>query len=126
MAQHRLISLIFYGAAALVGALLLLLTSYPALLVVGVSFVLAVAADRFINHAAEPDERMRSFVIYAVGMVLGLVVYWTLGARLGGLAFVTPLVGYGIAAIADYLKPPEAYAPRDPHRYGESPPVTVR
>jgi hypothetical protein len=29
-------------------------------------------------------------------------------------------------AVVDYLMPVAGYQPRDPHRYGESPPVTVR
>lgn len=33
---------------------------------------------------------------------------------------------YGLAALFDYVVPPAGYQPRDPHRYGASPPVTIR
>ena len=75
---------------------------------------------------AEPDERMRSFMVYAVGAVAGLLMLLMFGGSLGVWAFVAPLVGFGVAGLFDYFVPPAGYQPRDPHRYGESPPVTIR
>jgi len=126
MAKHRLYSMLYYGAAALVGAALMLVMTIAAVLAVAAPFVVAAAADRFINREAEPDERLRSFVIYLLGGVAGLLVILMFGARLGSLAFVAPLLGFGVAAAVDYFMPPAGYQPRDPHRYGASPPVTMR
>ena len=75
---------------------------------------------------AEPDERMRSFVIYLIGSIAGLLVILMFGSRLGSWTFVAPVVGFAAAALFDYFVPPAGYQPRDPHRYGASPPVTVR
>jgi hypothetical protein len=126
MNRYRLISMLFYGAAALVGAALMAIWSITAVLAVALPIVVAAAADRFINGAAEPDERMRSFMVYAIGAVAGLFMLLLFSSSLGVWAFVTPLVGFGVAALFDYFVPPAGYQPRDPHRYGESPPVTVR
>jgi fatty acid desaturase len=86
----------------------------------------AATADRFINREAEPDERLRSFVIYLVGAVAGLLMVLMFGTRLGSWTFVAPLMGFGVAALFDYFVPPAGYQPRNPHRYGASPPVTAR
>jgi hypothetical protein len=126
MSKHRLMSMLYYGAAALVGTAVLSLTTVAAVLAVAVPVALAAAADRFINSDAEPDDRMRSFVIYLLGGAAGLLVMLFFGGRLGGLAFAAPVVAFGVFALIDYLMPPAGYQPRDPHRYGESPPVTVR
>ena len=126
MNRYRLYSMLFYGAAALVGAAMMAIWSITAILAVALPFVVAAAADRFINGAAEPDERMRSFVIYVLGAAAGLVMILIFGSSLGAWTFVAPLVGFGVAGLYDYFVPPAAYQPRDPHRYGESPPVTVR
>jgi MFS family permease len=126
MAKHRLYSMLYYGAAALVGTALMLLMGITAVLAVAVPFAAAAAADRFINREAEPDGRLRSFVIYLLGGVAGLLLILLFGSRLGSLTSITPLLGFGVAAIVDYLMPPAKYQPRDPHRYGASPPVTTR
>ncbi len=126
MNRYRLFSMLSYGAAALVGAALMGIMSITAVLAVALPFVVAGAADRFLNGEAEPDERMRSFVVYALGGLAGLVAILMFGSRLGSLTFVAPLVGFGAAALFDYFVPPAGYQPRDPHRYGESPPVTAR
>ena len=126
MNTYRRYSMFFYGGAALVGAALMLTMSLTAILAVGFPLAVAAAADRFINRNAEPDERMRSFLIYAVGAVVGLLMILMLGSWLGFWAFVAPLLGFGGAALFDYFVPPAGYQPRDPNRYGESPPVTVR
>ena len=118
--------MLFYGAAALVGAALMAVMSITAVLAVGLPFASAAAADRFLNREAEPDERMRSFVIYLIGGVVGLLLILMFGSWLGSWSFVAPLVGFGGAALFDYCVPPAGYQPRDPHRYGESPPVTIR
>ena len=126
MEKHRLASMLYYGAAALVATATLLLTTLPAVLVVVLAVAVAAVADRFIGRDADPDERMRSFVIYTVGAVVGLVLILMFGSRLGSWTFVTPVLGFGLAALFDYFVPPAGYRPSDPHRYGESPPVTVR
>jgi hypothetical protein len=126
MDPYRLKSLVFYAVAALLGAALMGLMSFNAVLAVGVTVAIAAVADRFINHEAEPDERMRSFVVYLVGAVAGLLLVLMFGTRLGSLTFITPVVGFGVAALFEYFVPPAGYQPKDPHRYGESPPVTVR
>jgi hypothetical protein len=126
MSKHRLYSMIYYGAAALVGAALMFLMGITPLLAVAAPLVVAAVADRFINREAEPDERMRSFVIYLIGGIAGLLVILMFGSRLGSWTFVAPVVGFGAAALFDYFVPPAGYQPRDPHRYGASPPVTVR
>jgi hypothetical protein len=126
MEKYRLTSMLYYGVAALVAAATLMVTTYPAVLVVAVTVVAAAAADRFISRNAEPDERMRSFVIYTIGAVVGLILVLIVGGRLGSWTSVAPVVGFGLAALFDYFVPPAGYQPRDPHRYGESPPVTVR
>jgi hypothetical protein len=96
------------------------------ILAVAAPFALAAGADRFINRNAEPDDRMRSFVIYGLGAVAGLLALVIFGGRLGWWAAAAPLVGFGLAALVDYARPPAAYAPADRHRYGASPPVTAR
>ena len=126
MSKYRLVSMLHYGAAALAAAATLMLTTYAAVLVVALTWGIAAVVDRFVNSDAEPDERMRSFVIYTVGAVVGLVLILMFGSRLGSWTFVTPVMGFGLAALFDYFVPPAGYQPRDPHRYGESPPVTVR
>ena len=126
MAKYRLTSMLYYGAAALVATATLMLTTFPAVLVVALAVAVAAAADRFIGRDADPDERMRSFVIYTLGAVVGLVLILMFGSRLGSWTFVTPVIGFGLAALFDYFVPPAGYRPSDPHRYGESPPVTVR
>jgi hypothetical protein len=126
MSKYRLFSMLYYGAAALVAAATLLLTTFASVLVVALTVAVAAAADRFINRDAEPDERMRSFVLYTLGAVVGLLVILMFGSQLGRWTFAVPLVGFGALALVDYFNPPAPYQPRDPHRYGESPPVTVR
>ena len=126
MAKYRLISMLYYGAAALATTVTLLLTTFPAVLVVALAVAMAAAADRFIGHDADPDERMRSFAIYTLGAVVGLVLILMFGSRLGSWTVVAPVIGFGLAALFDYFVPPAGYQPSDPHRYGESPPVTVR
>jgi hypothetical protein len=118
--------MLFYGVAALAAAALMAIWSIAAVLAVGLPLVFAAAADRFINGQAEPDERMRSFVIYLLGGLAGLLAILMFGSRLGSGAFLAPLAGFAVAATIDYLYPPAKYQPSDPHRYGESPPVTVR
>jgi hypothetical protein len=126
MSKYRFSSMLSYGAAALSGAAILLLLSIQAILAVALPFALAAAADRFINRDAEPDDRLRSFVIYALGGVAGLLAVLIFGSRLGWWTFAAPVAGFGLFAVVDYLMPPAGYVPRDPHRYGESPPVTAR
>jgi len=126
MDSYRRFSAIAYGAAALVSAATLLLTSFAAVLIVPLTLAIAAVADRFINRDAEPDERMRSFVVYLVGGVAGLLIILMFGSWLGSATFLAPLIGFGLAVLFDYFVPPAKYQPRDPHRYGESPPVTVR
>jgi hypothetical protein len=126
MAIHRLYSMLFYGAAALVASVTLVLMGYNPVLVVAMTFAAAALADRFVNSDAEPDERMRSFVIYAIGAIGGLLIILFFGSQLGSATWIAPVIGFAVLAVIDYLKPPAAYKPRDPHRYGESPPVTVR
>jgi hypothetical protein len=124
--RYRLLSMLFYGAAALVGAALMAIWSITAVLAVALPLVVAAAVDRFMNGAAEPDERMRSFVVYALGAVGGLILILLFGSSLGSWTFVAPLVGFGVAGLFERFVPPAGYQPRDPHRYGESPPVTSR
>jgi hypothetical protein len=126
MPKYRLTSMLYYGAAAIVAAIILMLTTYPAVLVVAVTVAVAAAADRYISRDAEPDERMRSFVVYTLGAVLALIMLLLFGSRLGSWLTIMPVVGFALAALFDYFVPPAGYQPRDPHRYGESPPVTVR
>ena len=126
MPKYRLLSTLYYGAAALVGAVAMLMMTIAAILAVAAPFVVAATTDRFINREAEPDERLRSFVIYLVGAVAGLLMVLMFGTRLGSWTFIAPVVGFGVAALFDYFVPPAGYQPRDPHRYGTSPPVTVR
>src|SRR5215207_1600732 len=85
MDTYRRFSALAYGAAALVGAALMAVMSITAVLAVAAPFVVAAVADRFINHNAEPDERMRSFVIYLVGGVAGLLIILMFGSWLGSL-----------------------------------------
>jgi hypothetical protein len=118
--------MLFYGAAALVGAAILFFTGTPALFAVVLPLAVAAAADRFVNRDAEPDERMRSFVMYTLGAVVGLFLVLMFGSRLGWWTFTAPVIGFVVFAFVDYFMPPSKYQPRDPHRYGESPPVTVR
>ena len=126
MAKDRRISMVYYGVAAVVAAATLMLTGFSSLLVVALTVAAAAAADRFINGDAEPDERMRSCVVYAAGAIGALLVILMFGGRLGSWTSAMPLVGFGLAALFDYVVPPAGYQPRDPHRYGESPPVTIR
>jgi hypothetical protein len=126
MSKYRILSMLLYGVAALLGTATLFFTTFPAVLVVGLFTALAAVTDRFVNRDAEPDDRLRSFGIYALGAVAGLLVVLLAGSQLGWWVFAAPLVGFGVFAVVDYLMPPAPYAPRDPHRYGESPPVTVR
>ena len=126
MDSYRRFSALAYGAAALVSAALLLVTSFTAILVVGLTIAIAAVADRFVNREAEPDERMRSFVVYLVGGVVGLLVILMFGSTLGSATFLAPLLGFGLAVLFDFFVPPAKYEPRDTHRYGESPPVTAR
>jgi hypothetical protein len=118
--------MIYYGVAALVAAATLMLTTFSAVLVVALTVAVAAAADWFLSRDADPDERMRSFVIYTIGAAVGLVLILMFGGRLGSWTSITPVVGFALAALFDYFVPPAGYEPRDPHRYGESPPVTVR
>jgi hypothetical protein len=116
-----------YGAAALGGAVLMAATAWAAILAVGLPFGLAAVADRFVIRNAEPDERLRSFIVYALGAVAGLILVMVLGTQLGWWKWIFPIVGFVALAIIDYLKPPEEYTPNNKHRYGnDSPPVTVR
>ena len=56
-----------------------------------------------------------------------LTMVLVLGGQLGGWTWISPIAGFIVFAIIDYLKPPEEYTPNNKHRYGnESPPVTVR
>ena len=126
MSRYRLMSLLYYGAAALAGSALLALTSIATIVSVALPVGVAAAIDRFANRNAEPDDRLRSFMMYALGAMIGLLAVLFFGSRLGWLAFAAPLVGFGVFALVDYLVPPAGYQPRDPQRYGESPPVTVR
>lgn len=126
MDSYRRFSAIAYGAAALVSAATLLLTSFASVLIVGLTIAVAAAADRFVNKEAEPDERMRSFAIYVVGAIVGLMIILMFGSWLGSATFLAPIIGFGLAALFDSFVPPTKYQPKDPHRYGESPPVTVR
>lgn len=126
MDSSRRFSALAYGAAALVSAATLLLTSFAAVLTVGFTIAVAAAADRFVNREAEPDERMRSFAVYVVGGIVGLMIILMFGSWLGSATFLAPIIGFGLAALFDYFVPPAKYQPKDPHRYGESPPVTAR
>jgi peptidoglycan/LPS O-acetylase OafA/YrhL len=126
MSTYRLYSMFFYGAAAVLGTIAMVFPSVPALFAVVVPLAAAAAADRFINRNAEPDDRMRSFTIYALGALAGLLAILFFGGRLGGSASAVPIVAFGVAALIDFLMPPAEYQPRDPHRYGASPPVTMR
>ena len=72
MKKYRLTSMPYYGAAALVATATLMLTTLPAVLVVALAVAVAAAAGRFIGCDADPDERMRSFVIFTLGAVVGL------------------------------------------------------
>ena len=94
MDSYRRFSALAYGAAALVSAVLLLLTSFTSILVVGLTIAIAAAADRFINREAEPDERMRSFAVYVVGGMVGLLVILMFGshARLGDVPGAAPRI----------------------------------
>ena len=126
MSSYRFFSMLYYGAAALLGTAILSLTTTAAVISVGVPFAIAAGADRFINRNAEPDDRMRSFMIYGLGAVVGLLVLLIFGGRLGWWAFAAPVVGFALFALIDFVRPPEKYAPPDLRRYGESPPVTAR
>jgi hypothetical protein len=126
MSSYRLFSMLYYGAAALVGTAILALTTIAAPLAVALPFALAAGADRFINRNAEPDDRVRSFIIYGLGAVAGLLAIMIFGGRLGWWASAAPLVGFGLFALVDYFRPPAKYEPLDPTRYGASPAVTVR
>jgi hypothetical protein len=126
MSNYRLFSMLYYGAAALIGTILLSLTTIAAALAVALPFALAAGADYFINRRAEPDERLRSFVIYGLGAVVGLLLLVIFGGRLGWWAFAAPVIGFGVSALVDYLRPPAKYEPPDARRYGASPPVTAR
>jgi hypothetical protein len=126
MSSYRFFSMLCYGAAALVGAAVLALTTIAAALAVALPFAVAAGADRLINRNAEPDDRLRSFVIYGLGAVVGLLVLAIFGGRLGWWAFAAPLIGFGLFALVDYVRPPAKYEPLDPTRYGASPPVTAR
>jgi hypothetical protein len=126
MSTYRLFSMLYYGAAAVLGTTAMLLPSVPALFAVVGPVAAAAAADRFINRNAEPDDRMRSFTMYALGALAGLLAILFFGGRLGVLTFAVPVVAFGVFALIDFLMPPAGYQPRDPHRYGESPPVTQR
>lgn len=126
MDTYRRFSAIAYGAAALVSAATLLLTSFAAVLIVGLTIAVAAATDRFVNREAEPDERLRSFAVYVVGGIVGLMIILMFGSWLGAATFLAPLIGCGLAALFEYFVPPAKYQPKDPHRYGESPPVTAR
>ena len=103
MSKYRAFSMLFYGAAALVATVLPLVMNVAAVLAVGLPFVVAAAADRFLNRDAEPDERLRSFVIYALGAIAGLLVILLWGGRLGSFAVIVPLVGFGAFALLDDL-----------------------
>ena len=126
MSNYRFFSMLYYGAAALLGAALLSLTTITAVMAVALPYALAAGADRFINRNAEPDDRLRSFMIYGLGAVVALLVLAIFGGRLGWWAFAAPVIGFGLSALVDYARPPAKYAPPDMRRYGESPPVTAR
>jgi ammonia channel protein AmtB len=126
MDSYRRFSALAYGAAALISAAMLLLTSFASVLIVGLTIAVAAAADRFLNREAEPDERMRSFAVYVVGGIIGLGIMLMFGSWLGSATFLAPPIGFGVAALFDYFVPPAKYQPKDPHRYGESPAVTER
>jgi peptidoglycan/LPS O-acetylase OafA/YrhL len=126
MSNYRFFSMLYYGAAALIGAALLSMTTIAAVLAVALPFAVAAGADRFINRHAEPDDRLRSFVIYGLGAVVGLLVLVIFGGRLGWWAFAAPVIGFGLLALVDYVRPPAKYEPLDPSRYGASPAVTAR
>lgn len=126
MSNYRSFSMLYYGAAALLGTILLSLTTIAAVLAVALPFALATGADYFINRRAEPDERLRSFGIYGLGAVVGLLVLVIFGGRLGWWAFAAPVIGFGVSALVDHLRPPAKYEPPDARRYGASPPVTAR
>jgi hypothetical protein len=126
MSNYRFFSMLYYGAAALMGAALLSMTTIAAVLAVALPFAVAAGADRFINRHAEPDDRLRSFVIYGLGAVVGLLVLVSFSSRLGWWAFAAPVIGFGLFALVDYLRPPAKYEPLDPSRYGASPAVTAR
>jgi hypothetical protein len=66
VAKYRLTSMIYYGVAALVAAATLMLTTFSAVLVVALTVAVAAAADWFLSRDADPDARMRSFVIYTI------------------------------------------------------------
>src|SRR6266536_651728 len=83
MSNYRFFSMLSFGAAALLGAALLLLAPIAAVLAVALPVAVAAAADRFINRNAEPDDRLRSFVIYALGAVAGLLGELILCSRRG-------------------------------------------
>ena len=102
------------------------MTSLMAVLALGITIAVAAAADRFINREAEPDERMRSFMVYAAGGVVSLLIILMFGGRLGSATFLVPILGFASAALFDYFVPPAKYQASDRHRYGESPPVTIR
>src|SRR3954467_15848697 len=87
---YRRFSALAYGAAALVSTATLLLTSFAAVLVVGLTIAVAAAADRFINREAEPYERLRSFVVYLVGGIVGLMIILMFGSSLGAATGVAP------------------------------------
>lgn len=127
MQKYRMISMLTYGAAALGGTVLMALTGMAAIVAVGLPLILAVVAERFVNRNAEPDERLRSFVIYTLGAIVGLIMVMALGTMLDSWKVTLPMVGFVVAAAVDYLKPPEEYTPTNKHRYGnDAPPATVR
>ncbi len=114
-----------YGAAAVGGAILMATMGFAAILAVGLPFVAAVLSERFVNRDAEPDERLRSFVIYTLGMIVGVIAVLVLSTQLGAWRWIVPIAVFALAALIDYLKPPEEYTPIRRHQYGESPPVTT-
>jgi len=126
MSKYRFFSMLYYGAAALIGTALLSSTTIAAALAVAVPVALAAGADRFINRNAEPDDRLRSFVIYGLGAAVALLALAIFGGRLGWWAFAAPVIGFGLSALVDYVRPPAKYEPPDAHRYGASPAVTAR
>ena len=69
---------------------------------------------------------MRSFVIYVLGGIAGLMIISMFGSQPGAGTGVAPFLGFGLATLLEYFVPPAKYQPRDPHRHGESPPVTAR
>src|SRR4249920_936006 len=106
MSKYRVFSMLCYGVATLVGTAVLLMTTFAAAVVVALPFAMAAAVDRFINYTAEPDDRLRSFSIYALGAIAGLLVILIYRDQIGGWASAGPLVGFGLAALFDYFVAP--------------------